>query len=1747
MGGSLNVLGAIEGLGYSLTKAGTGTLLLSGTNTYTGATSVDFGTLLVNGDITSSSGVSVDGTLGGSGTVPSVSISTIGTLSPGNSPGILYTGDLAFTDSGSTYFVEINGATVGSEYDRTDVTGTVTLANATLSLSFGFTPAIGDTFTIINNDGSDAIGGTFNGLAEGSTITFGAAELTISYAGGSNSNDVVLTVIDVTYTWDGGGGNDSWSTAANWVGDVAPTDGSNLVFPSGAARLTNNNDLVGLSFHSITFAGAGYNITGSAITLTEGISATYVSGTTTFGLGTTLAGNLTIDVSAGGTLDLSGAIVFDSGGNLRSVTKNGGGTLRYSGSTENNYNGGTTINAGTLVLAKADDVISSNGNVIVGDNTSGASLQVLADNQFWVGSNVTVNEGSTFDVGSYLQHISNLNLQGSAVQIDAGGVLYLFVGVNTYATTNDMMSVIQGLGALEIDNSSNTFTIDDDAELAVELSISTIIQGQLLASGITKDGPGTVALSGDNTFGGDVTVNTGAIQVESNGALGTTDGGTTIANGASVLFDGLDLLVTEAFTIQGTGLAGVGVLFANSGSATLTGFTVMLGDSQIGAADDATLTLNGQIDDTDVSAARNLTVTNGATGRTVLGAQQRYDGSLTVTAGYLRATSYGAFLDPGTSNSTTIQDGATLELSGGLSEPAIHSVILNGDGVGSGPKLVNVDGDNTLLGVITFGGDGHIDVAEGTTLTLNGVISETGGSRPIIKTGPGTLALRGANIYSGGTTVNGGFLEVFNSESAGMTGTLAMNTGTTLVLSTDNFLLPSGGLTLADSTTVLVPSGGIISLDGAITLTGNTTFNISLSTLDVNGAIGGSFGLTKTGNGSLNLNATSTYTGPTTVSEGVLLVFGDTSSSSLVTIGTSSIFAGTGTAGSIVGTGGTLYGGDPFGMFQTGSVSLNSESVFAVIIVGSTVGQDYGQVVSSGPVNLGGASLQPMFGELGYIPQAGDVLTILDNTSSSAISGTFANLAEGDNVDISGFGYRISYVGGTGNDITLTAIGATTTQVSSNSATTTYGDQITFTALVSAGDGSPTGLVMFYDGSAIPDNLIGSAMLNNMSMATITTSLLSASGSPHSIIAVYAGTDFYYGSTSPAFSQTVNRASLTVTANDQSKLFGAAVPTLTASYSGFVNGETSANLTTQPTLSTTATSSSPVAGSPYTINASGASSSNYTINYVAGQLDVTPMGTTTLVDLSTNPSLFGQVVTFTATVSASDPNAGTPAGMLVVFVNGTTNQTVALDESGQATGQLTFASAGSYSLSFQYQGESNFAASNFAVQDFVVDPAATVSSVIASSNSSAVGQPVTFTALVSTLAPGSGTPTGTVAFFDGSTLLGSANLVNGSASLTLSSLTSGSHSIRAAFAGSDNFASSSSSILPFNVSNIPGDYDGDGTADLATYEYIPELNSGRFDILLSGGGTLSTLMGVQGDIVVVGDFDGDGRSDMAVFSPNFGGDEANWIIQRSSDGVRQVIGFGAANLVDLPAPADYDGDGITDIATFRSNSELVANAAQWFIRPSTDPTAGYTVIFGASDGIDMPVPADYDGDGKADIATFRANSDLSPGNAEWFILPSGNQMGGYSVAFGGSGGMDVPVPADFNGDGMADIATFRSNSDLSTTSSQWFILPSNNSGSASKVDLGEPGSVDAAGDYDGNGAVDLGTLDRVLSQWRIRSLDEAEVRSTTFGPSGNRVVPVLASLDNRLKTSQLEAGSPTASSLVDEAIAGLGRFNIDSM
>lgn len=191
----------------ALTKLGVGTLILSQTNTYTGATNVTSGSLIVNGNISTSALTTVKSgaTLGGSGTVGDLTIDSGGFFSPGNSPGIT-TVDGDYLQNGILQ-IEIEGLAAGNGtgfHDQVLVNGGATLNGALSLTSFsGFTPVNGDLIFILLNDGVDAISGNFTGLVQGAVVgNYLGFDWKISYTGNSSGtpsftggNDIVLMAV----------------------------------------------------------------------------------------------------------------------------------------------------------------------------------------------------------------------------------------------------------------------------------------------------------------------------------------------------------------------------------------------------------------------------------------------------------------------------------------------------------------------------------------------------------------------------------------------------------------------------------------------------------------------------------------------------------------------------------------------------------------------------------------------------------------------------------------------------------------------------------------------------------------------------------------------------------------------------------------------------------------------------------------------------------------------------------------------------------------------------------------------------------------------------------------------------------------------------------------------------------------------------------------------------------------------------------------------------------------------------------------------------------------------------------------------------------------------------------------------------------------------------------------------------------------------------------------------------------------
>jgi len=195
-----------------------------------------------------------------------------------------------------------------------------------------------------------------------------------------------------------------------------------------------------------------------------------------------------------------------------------------------------------------------------------------------------------------------------------------------------------------------------------------------------------------------------------------------------------------------------------------------------------------------------------------------------------------------------------------------------------------------------------------------------------------------------------------------------------------------------------------------------------------------------------------------------------------------------------------------------------------------------------------------------------------------------------------------------------------------------------------------------------------------------------------------------------------------------------------------------------------------------------------------GFLLVLQTGTTTALVGGQSPSVYGQPVTFTATVSPVAPGGGTPTGS-VEFMDGSTTLGSAALSSGVATFSTTSLSVATHSITAVYGGDGNFTTSTSSAVSQTVNQAITTTSLTSSVNPSVFGQSVTFTATVTAYGPGSGTPTGTVTFMDGLTDIGTGMLdASGTATFATSSLTVGDHLITADYAGDSNYNGSSGSV-----------------------------------------------------------------------------------------------------------------------------------------------------------------------------------------------------------------------------------------------------------------------------------------------------------------------------------------------------------------
>ncbi|MBZ9850374.1 autotransporter-associated beta strand repeat-containing protein [Mesorhizobium sp. CA14] len=790
-------------------------------------------------------------------------------------------------------------------------------ANSTVTVASGQTLGIDGTIIV-----APSVGAANQTITGGSmTGTLGGGVLGVQQ-NGTGTFTIASTIVDNT-------GTVGFSKAG--TGKVV-LSGSNTY--TGATTVSQGT----LSINSVANGGTASAI-GAASTdpsnlVIQGATLEYSGGTSSTDRGFTVgrAGAITsstINVTnAAANLTFSGQVVSSDGANF---IKDGAGTLTLAGSN-NSYTGTTTVNGGMLAVT---NLANGGTNSSIGASSNASTNLVLQNGGKlgYIGATASSDRGFTLGTG------------GGGIDVIGGTTLTMS---GTAAGTGSLTK--SGAGTLVL-SGTNTYTGGTTVSTGILRAGSTSAFGtgpMTVATGATLDLAGRANTVGGLSGGGSVVLGTAALTTNGNGSFTGTIGGTggvTIAAGTQT-FSGCGNTYAGVTTLTGNSTLNVGCL-ANGGDnsdigtsgnastnlvfsngllnytgatvATDRGFTLQGGTGAIGVANAATtLTFSG--------LATGLgTLRKDGPGTLILSGTNDYSGGTTITGGILRAGSTSAF---GT-GAMTVNNGATLDLAGN------NNTVLGLNGGGS----------------VTLG-SGTLTLSDGFNLTFSGAMSGAGG---LVKNGTRTQTLSGcSNSYDGSTAINGGVLAVTCLNNGGVASSigdssaaatnLVLNGGTLQYIggagSTDRqFTLGASGGTLDASGTGAInfTSTTPVTLSGTgnrtLTLAGSNTANNSLSAR-IDDPSGGVTSLTKSGAGTWVLNnTTSTYTGVTTISGGVLAVSKLADGGQASSIGKSTNAA----TNLVIGSGSTLrYTGagdqtDRLFTLQTGISFIESSGTGAIV------------------------------------------------------------------------------------------------------------------------------------------------------------------------------------------------------------------------------------------------------------------------------------------------------------------------------------------------------------------------------------------------------------------------------------------------------------------------------------------------------------------------------------------------------------------------------------------------------------------------------------------------------------------------------------------------------------------------------------------------------------------------------------------------------------------------------------------------
>ncbi|HLX59895.1 MAG TPA: autotransporter-associated beta strand repeat-containing protein, partial [Planctomycetota bacterium] len=896
--------GAISGTG-SLTVGG-GTLTLSnGGNSYGGGTTVTTGTTLqltnTTGTATGTGLVLVNsgGTLAGTGIIGGA-LTVNGTLNPHantTTAGLLTINSNTIINGGS--ILNFNFGASGTN-DQLSVGGNATL-NGSITINVNQLAGFGSgSFTLINATGT---------VTNNASFTFNGVGTLVANVSTGTGHQLIVTFAPPQLVWNGSTSSD-WNIAANWTPARIPQN-NDLVILTGSGFQPTNFNVNGLTLAGITFN----NTTTTPITVTGTGGVTDVSLLSTpiatlsvnaaaahvFNPNITMLSPVTASAVTGGSLNVAGVI---NGAATSSFTAAGPGTITLSNGA-NAYVGNTTVSGGTLSIASIADggVLSPLGaaSPAPGNLTlSGGTLQftgatgssnrgitlVGTASIIDIGANALTLNGQLAGTGSFTKNGSGTltmtnpsstyaNTTENAGQIVATAGGALGTGNVTLNTAKLALNFTQGAGVTNFGGTGTGWTLNGGATVAADVATLTDGGGSEARSlffntpfsyvnGFTANFIYTPSPAGTGTADG-VTF---CLQNAPGGAaaLGGSGGGlgyTGITNSAA--------LEINIFT---GAAGGVGIAYGTNGTinsnTAVTPVVLDSGDPIQFKVVYSPVTNNFVVTLTDATAVTTATITlaNVNLGA-ALGSGSAFIGFTGGTGGSVSTQTIGSFSltqgnTPAYPNSLVINGNSTVDLAvpsagtayavggfsmgsaatltvtanGGAGNNIAYALAASGNGTLAGTDSINVASNGTSLG----------------TLTLGGILSDGVPAGTLSATGPGVIALSGANTFTGGVNANAGLVRLANAAAGG--------TGTTIVN-------PAGTLHLdAGVTSPITLAGGTLENIANETITGGLTVTSPSTILPYDAFIGGTtqFDIIESGilhgSGNISVQTFATNNGP---------------------------------------------------------------------------------------------------------------------------------------------------------------------------------------------------------------------------------------------------------------------------------------------------------------------------------------------------------------------------------------------------------------------------------------------------------------------------------------------------------------------------------------------------------------------------------------------------------------------------------------------------------------------------------------------------------------------------------------------------------------------------------------------------------------------------------------------------------------------------------------------------------------------